>query len=189
MDTMVAPNEQPIESISNGVDDCGAGGEREGGIKEKLGMADKGLMEEMGRVLTITNDKGVPPPLHLPEHDKDDEEEPPGFESHQHKIGLATHNTHETTEGPYFNIGIQSKTPRKTVKIRSRKVGKKSDEVGKGSDFTDSHSKRKAWEMDVEMVDSDSLMKRSCIGEGLAEVLEGDSTVAEVGENQPRERQ
>jgi hypothetical protein len=144
---------------------------------------------EIGRVLTFTNDKGVPPPLHLPEHDKDDEEEPPGFEFYQHKIGLATHNEHEPTEGPCFNIGIQSKTPRKTVKIRRRKVGKNSDEVGEGSNFTNSQSKRKAWDMDVEMVDSDALMKRSCIGEGLTAVLEGNSTVAEVGENQPRERQ
>lgn len=86
-------------------------------------------------------------------------------------------------------MGTHTREKKRAVKFRRRLPGRKMCSKNYTGEGTDTHSKRKVWDMDVEMVDSDGLLKRSCTGEGVGTDVVVDEKVAEVGSPQPRERQ
>lgn len=98
---------------------------------------------------------------------------------------------------PYtFNAGSLVPSSRSFIKARrksgprpSQKCVSKQENVAEVTTVSqaESHSKRKTWDTDTEMLDCDGDQKRSCSGYGI--FLASDDIVAEVGDDQPREQQ
>ncbi|CAO2827304.1 unnamed protein product [Amaranthus hypochondriacus] len=96
---------------------------------------------------------------------------------------------------PPFQIGTFSYSKKNATKKRPTHAHKKmvrsveqGENVGPSQVFTlENTGKRKAWDSDVEMVDSDWALKRSCMGHGVN--LDTPDTVADAGVDQLREHQ
>lgn len=87
-----------------------------------------------------------------------------------------------------LNVGSSKVVIKKVCKLMYREASRKVIS-GNGEDCHHGGSivKRKAWDMDTEMEDSELAVKHSCAGEGVAST--DDDKVAEVGCHQLREHQ
>ncbi|CAO2821362.1 unnamed protein product [Amaranthus hypochondriacus] len=98
---------------------------------------------------------------------------------------------------PTFELGYYKPQQKKPVKLRKKKNGDTifvASNVDRENTYTENHfeqndwaGKRKTWDLDTVMEDSESSLKKYCM-EADTEVGCND-TVAEVGISQPRERQ
>ncbi|CAO2814510.1 unnamed protein product [Amaranthus hypochondriacus] len=120
-----------------------------------------------GKGIEIANASGAHTQTPIITASNKDDNGPPGFvNDKQVPIFLDTCSS-GPTPCSLFNMGINTQKTKKVVKVRRRLIGIQSCSTNAQNDDSDSHSKRKAWDMDTEMVDSDSILNALVLARGL----------------------